>query len=140
MTICNINQGRSSFFHSYGLSANKTLLNAVLKQAYFGSRQELKKEEVRTFRDRKNQSSQIFLFITFLFQIAEVASIFASEEVITKGLLADYMFQITPYRERALKESRNQSVDWQSMANESYIREAGWYFKTLAVQEVGELD
>ena len=49
VTLCNINQGRSSFFHAYGLSANKTLLNAVLKQAYFGSRQELTKEEVSTF-------------------------------------------------------------------------------------------
>jgi len=27
---------------------------------------------------------------------------------------------------------------WQSIANESYIREAGWYFKTLAVQEIGK--
>ena len=46
VTLCNINQGRSSLFHAYGLSANKTLLNAVLKQAYFGSTQELTKEEV----------------------------------------------------------------------------------------------
>jgi len=48
------------------------------------------------------------------------------------------MFQTTPYRKKALEESQNQSVNWQSIANESYIREAGWYFKTLAVQEVGE--
>lgn len=27
---------------------------------------------------------------------------------------------------------------WQSIANESYIKEAGWYFKTLAVQEIGK--
>ena len=46
VTLCNINQGRSSLFHAYGLSANKTLLNAVLKQAYFGSTQELTQEEV----------------------------------------------------------------------------------------------
>jgi len=73
------------------------------------------------------------------FQIEEVASIFASEEVITKGLLADYMFQATPYRKKALEDSKNQSLNWQESANESYIREAGWYFKTLAVQEVGKM-
>jgi hypothetical protein len=27
---------------------------------------------------------------------------------------------------------------WLSFANETYIKEAGWYFKTLAVQEIGE--
>ena len=72
-------------------------------------------------------------------QIEEVASIFASEEVITKGLLADFMMQQTPYRQAAMLESQNSSFDWTTLANESYVREAGWYFKTLAVQEVGKI-
>ena len=28
--------------------------------------------------------------------------------------------------------------NWMRFANETYISEAGWYFKTLAVQEIGE--
>ena len=63
-----------------------------------------------------------------------MASIFASEEVISKGLLADFMFQSTPYRQEALNESFN----WSAEAEHSYVREAGWHFKTLAVQEVGK--
>ena len=27
---------------------------------------------------------------------------------------------------------------WLNFVNETYIKEAGWYFKTLAVQEIGE--
>ena len=27
---------------------------------------------------------------------------------------------------------------WMKFANETYIKEAGWYFKTLAVQEIGK--
>lgn len=69
--------------------------------------------------------------------MSDVAKIFASEEVISKGLLADYMFQSTPYRKEAMEEIKRQSFNWKATANESYIRDAGWYFKTLAVQEVG---
>ena len=50
VTLCNINQGRSSLFHAYGLSENKTLLNAVLKQAYFGAKADMSKEQVRLSR------------------------------------------------------------------------------------------
>ena len=49
------------------------------------------------------------------------------------------MLQATPYRQKALADNKNQSLNWQENANESYIREAGWYFKTLAVQEVGKM-
>lgn len=71
------------------------------------------------------------------FQMSDVAQIFASEEVISKGLLADFMFQSTPYRKAALEEAKHHSFNWKATANESYVKHAGWYFKTLAVQEVG---
>lgn len=55
--------------------------------------------------------------------------------------LYDFL-QETAYRSEALKlmgEAMSSGAQkWQSIANESYIREAGWYFKTLAVQEIGE--
>jgi len=35
--------------------------------------------------------------------------------------------------------SANGNRNWMRFANETYISEAGWYFKTLAVQEIGEL-
>ena len=75
MTLCNINQGRSSLFHHLGLATNDSLLRAVHNQAYLGSPHELSPEEMSV-----------------------VANIFASEEVIRKGFLADYMFQETAYR------------------------------------------
>ena len=46
------------------------------------------------------------------------------------------MLQNTAYRNEALDEDNY--FDWQQSANYSYVREAGWYFKTLAVQEVGK--
>ena len=69
-------------------------------------------------------------------QIEAVGSIFASEDVVSKGLLADFMFQSTPYRKEALKEKFGNL--WENTSNEAYVREAGWYFKTLAVQEIGK--
>ena len=67
-----------------------------------------------------------------------VGSIFAAEEVVSKGLLADFMFQSTPYRKKALQEMEAENFsDWKNQASETYVREAGWYFKTLAVQEIG---
>jgi hypothetical protein len=35
-------------------------------------------------------------------------------------------------------EETASSTNWQGFVNETYIKEAGWYFKTLAVQEIGE--
>ena len=46
VTLCNINQGRNSLFHAYGLSKNKTLLNLVLRQAYFGAKTNLSHDQV----------------------------------------------------------------------------------------------
>ena len=34
--------------------------------------------------------------------------------------------------------SKGNDSDWRSTAGEPYVSEAGWYFKTLAVQEIGE--
>ena len=72
MTLCNINQGRRSFFVSNGLSHESPLLSAVLSQAYFGS--------------EKNQSVHTLNLLKKLF---------SSEEVVTKGLLADIMYMST---------------------------------------------
>ena len=45
-------------------------------------------------------------------------------------------------REDALKKMNDSSLNgtskWKNFVNETYIKEAGWYFKTLAVQEIGE--
>jgi hypothetical protein len=68
----------------------------------------------------------------------DVGNIFSSKEVISKGLLADYMFQATSFRKEALDEVKRSQFDWEASTNESYVREAGWYFKTLAVQEIGK--
>ena len=79
-----------------------------------------------------------------------VAEIFANQEVVTKGFLADYMFQQSPFRADALKGYMKQLLTPSSdnstetlldvQRNESYVRESGWYFKTLAVQEIGEYE
>ena len=68
-----------------------------------------------------------------------VGSIFGAEEVVTKGMLADFMFQSTSYRQDALEylEAGN-FENWTQSAGDPYVREAGWYFKTLAVQEIGK--
>ncbi|TRY76559.1 hypothetical protein TCAL_05309 [Tigriopus californicus] len=113
VTLCNINQGRSSLFREVGLSQNETLLRAVLKQAYFGANKPLKPDLLRA-----------------------VKAIFSSKDVLKKGILGDLMCESTPYRQKAFNE--RDLIQWESFANETYISEAGWYFKTLAVQEMGE--
>ena len=115
VTLCNINQGRHSLFRQMGLSQNNSLLLAVLRQAYFGSKEELSGGD-----------------------LAAVRRIFSSEEVVRKGILADMMFTQIPYRQQALHFVKNLTDDWNVMAGEAYISDAGWYFKTLAVQEIGE--
>ena len=82
-----------------------------------------------------------------LFSIA-VAEIFADKEVVTKGFLADYMFQQSPFRADALKGYMNellspvkgyeQITELDVLRQQTYVRKSGWYFKTLAVQEIGE--
>ena len=68
--------------------------------------------------------------------------------MVTKGFLADYMFQQSPFRADALKGYMNQVLTPVNLTTgqtlldvqrqETYVRESGWYFKTLAVQEIGE--
>ena len=76
-----------------------------------------------------------------------MADIFGDKEVVTKGFLADYMFQQSAYRADALNGYMGQltaalNSDGETALDiqrkESYVREAGWYFKTLAVQEIGK--
>ena len=62
VTLCNINQGRRSFFASKGLNHDSPLMSTVLSQAYFGSKSNLTEE-----------------------QLVKVKSLFGSEEVVTKG-------------------------------------------------------
>ena len=85
------------------------------------------------FQNILSRKSQPFL------QIEEVATIFAAEEIIRKGELAEYMFQNSAFRQDALnmESIKDKTEDWKKTRNEKYIREAGWHFKTLAVQEVG---
>lgn len=65
-----------------------------------------------------------------------VKAIFSSKDVLKKGILGDLMCESTPYRQKAFNE--RDLLKWESFANETYISEAGWYFKTLAVQEMGK--
>ena len=44
-----------------------------------------------------------------------------------------------PYREDALNGPLNMTDEWINLTEETYIKDAGWYFKTLAVQEIGEI-
>ncbi len=73
VTLCNINQGRRSFFLQKGLGhdddGGRALLEAVLGQAYFGLRKNLTRE-----------------------QEEEVQQLFSSEEVVVKGILTDMMY------------------------------------------------
>ena len=71
VTLCNINQGRRSFFVQKGLSHDKgrDLLQAVLGQAYFGLKANLSPE-----------------------QEEKVQRLFSSEEVVKKGILTDMMY------------------------------------------------
>ena len=115
VTLCNINQGRNSLFRQVNLSYNETLLLSVLRQAYFGSQEHLTSDE-----------------------LAMVRHIFSDEEVVRKGILTDIMFQNTPFRSEAMNASELTKARWKEVANLTYVSDAGWYFKTLAVQEIGE--
>ena len=113
MTLCNINQGRSSLFRQFGLSSNSSLLSAVLRQAYLGSASDLDEAELEAVR-----------------------SVFSASEVVRNGVLADVMCEDTPYRDEA--NGRNLTGMWEEYGTEEYVADAGWYFKTLAVQEIGK--
>ena len=66
VTLCNINQGRRSFFVSKGLSHDSPLMSTVLSQAYFGS--------------KFNLTST---------RMGQIQELFSSKEVVTKGLLGN---------------------------------------------------
>ena len=68
VTLCNINQGRRSFFVSKGLSHDSPLMSTVLSQAYFGS--------------KFNLTST---------RMAQIQELFSSQEVVTKGLLGNLL-------------------------------------------------
>ena len=36
--------------------------------------------------------------------------------------------------------AKSNDTKWRTTASEPYVSEAGWYFKTLAVQEIGEVN
>ena len=118
MTLCNINQGRSSLFRQFGLDADDPRLLDVLKQAYFGSERNLSETD-----------------------LDQVRSIFSSPEVVQKGFLTDAMCAQTAFRDDVLNSSKAEKITqgWQEEAKQDYVSDAGWYFKTLAVQELGEL-
>ena len=42
------------------------------------------------------------------------------------------------YPKDAFDMQENITFSWKGMINETYINEAGWYFKTLATQEMGK--
>ena len=89
VTLCNINQGRRSFFVSKGLSHQSPLLGAVLSQAYFGSRSNLSEEALKQLKD-----------------------LFSAEDVVKKGLLADIMYMSTANKNEA--KSILNPDDWKS--------------------------
>ena len=113
VTLCNINQGRRSFFISNGLSVETPLLSSVLSQAYLGSRSQLPNKTLE-----------------------EIRRLFSSKDIVTKGLLADIMYMNTSRKAEA-KDSLEPD-EWVNQKDFPYIYEAGWYFKTLAAQEPGE--
>lgn len=118
VTVCNINQARKSLLRQFGVDGNDTLLLAVLQQAYFGAEDDLPADKLEA-----------------------VARLFAASEVIREGLLADAMLKSTSLRSEAEKIIRGMDMDAEvdTLAAEEYVAEAAWYFKTLAVQEVGEM-
>lgn len=120
MTLCNINQGRSSLFRQFGLESDDSRLLAVLKQAYFG------------IEDNDNLTSG---------ELESVREIFSSSEVVQKGFLTDAMCGQTAFRDDVLDlnetAEREITLGWEVEAAADYVKDAGWYFKTLAVQELG---
>lgn len=98
---------------SKGLSHDSPLLGAVLSQAYFGSRKNLTDDKMTALK-----------------------SLFSSEDVVQKGLLADVMYMSTARKSDAA--SMMNPDDWMASRDYDFVSQAGWYFKTLAAQEPGE--
>ena len=51
VTLCNINQGRRSFFLEHGLHNDGSMLHAVLGQAYFGLHENLTESKMAQIRE-----------------------------------------------------------------------------------------
>ncbi|CAB4060794.1 ASICN [Lepeophtheirus salmonis] len=66
----------------------------------------------------------------------DIRRIFGDEDLVKKGVLADTMFMMTPYRSEAYELAKKH--DWAKLMNVTYVTDSGWYFKTQAVQEIGE--
>lgn len=77
VTLCNINQGRRSFFLQNGLNEDGDLLHAVLGQAYFGLEKNLTEH-----------------------QLSELQELFSSEEVMRKGIFTDLIYMQTTSKAR----------------------------------------
>lgn len=116
MTLCNINQGRLSLFREVKLSDNSSLLDAVLRQAYFGHTDDLDADE-----------------------LVAIKAVFASEDVVKKGMLTDSMGEIFATKDEAMHKASAVWSEWKLQANKTFVAEAGWFFKTLAVQELGKI-
>ncbi len=77
------------------------LLHAVLGQAYFGS--------------ASNLTAQMS---------EQLASLFASEEVLRKGLFTDMMYSKTTSKEEA--RTMPEIEKWKDNAEFDFVKEAGW--------------
>ncbi|TRY76324.1 hypothetical protein TCAL_15908 [Tigriopus californicus] len=113
VTLCNINQGRRSFFLQNGLNHDGSMLHSVLGQAYFGLKENLSDSQMEKLR-----------------------ALFSSEEVMRKGIFTDMMYMKTTSKEEA--QTMPDIDQWQESQSFDFITDAGWYFKTLAAQEPGE--
>ena len=111
MTLCNINQGRRSFFLAHGLQNDSKTLKAVLGQAYFGVTPELVSTKCNKAQIT-NRNTTIFKKTYQLHSIIispkkqgrshedmkrkdSVKTLFTDETILRKGLLADAMYSET---------------------------------------------
>lgn len=73
-------------------------------------------------------------------RLNKLRDLFEKDEVLRKGLFTDLMYANETSREAAEALAAD-AVDNSTVAgfkNVTYIRDAAWYFKTLAAQEPGE--
>ena len=94
----------------------ETFVFSCYRQAYFGTPNNMNNDDLERVRD-----------------------IFSSEEVVKKGLLSDAMCEDTAFKEEAWAHEHQVVERWTNESKEEYVKDAGWYFKTIAVQEIGEI-
>jgi len=83
--------------------------------------------DLKTFPDRENLTAET---------MSRLHSLFSSEEVMRKGVFTDVMYSRTVSEAEAREMAALE--DWRASQNLDFVKEAGWYFKTLAAQEPGE--